>query len=197
MSTEHEVKAGESLLSLGGQYGLPPDSIWSDPANEQLRKKRQQPERIAPGDVVCIRDKKAKQESGNTEQRHRFRKKSSLGVVIRLDLDPNDASTHDGRFILESTDGAYHVEKTIQDDLIPGDQYVDLHYVGLRKEKSYRFKVIAEPGADPSIIFDNVTYAKLSDLSPAASGGDWEERTSPLPEDAAYPEEPDQEETST
>jgi hypothetical protein len=196
MPKQHEIEAGESLLSLSEQYGMPSDAIWNDPGNERLRKKRQHRERVAPGDVVSIPDIKVKEETANTDQRHRFIKKGSLGVVIQLDVDPTDASSHDDRFILESTDGAYHEEKTVRDDLVPGDQYVDLHYAGLNRKKRYRLLAVAEPGANPEIVFDNVPYAELSGLSSAAGDEDATEPTSPPGEDAAYPEEPDEEATS-
>jgi hypothetical protein len=194
MGTRHEVEKGESILSIAQEYGLLPDSIWNDPANDELRKKRKFADRLSAGDIVFIRDKKTKEESGSTEQRHRFKKKGGLGVMIRLDVDPNDASTHDDRFILESTDGTYRVEKTIQDDLVPGDKYLDLHYSGLHRDKSYRLEVVASGDSAPEIIFENVSYQELANLSPRAEGGDWEEGEPSNSEDVSYPEEPDQDE---
>jgi hypothetical protein len=85
MPTKHKVKQGECISSIAERYGLFPESIWEDPANAELKNKRKDPNILYPGDVVVIRDIKAKEESGDTEKRHRFRKKG-VPATLRIKI---------------------------------------------------------------------------------------------------------------
>lgn len=90
-----------------------------------------------------------------------------VDLIVRLDIDPNDASRRDDKFILTGSDG-YRSEKTVADDLVPGDRYVDLLYSGLYDDQSYSLQVIEAPGASPYYVFQNASYPSLSGLSPSA-----------------------------
>jgi hypothetical protein len=166
MPIEHIVKKGESILSIADKYGLLSDSVWNDPTNSKVRSKRQYPDRLTPGDILYIREKEIKEESGATEQRHRFRRKSNVGLVIRLDIDPNDSEGHDNCFVLSSTDGSYRSEKTVKDDLVPGDDYIDLFFSGLKETKSYTLEVVPPDEEAAQVVFENVPYSELAGLSP-------------------------------
>ena len=132
-----------------------------------------------------------------TEKTHTIEVKSlgGLRLWIRLDIDPADASTHDDRFVLSSTDGSYSAEKSVQDDQIPGDKCVDLHYAGLPKDKQKRYtlQVFTSDDAGPDLAFEDVPYVELAGLSPGAPSEDDVEIPSPGEEDS-YPEESEQEE---
>lgn len=54
------VRSGDYLSSIARNFGTTPDAIWSDPANADLKKKRRNPEILAPGDVLFLRRVKPK-----------------------------------------------------------------------------------------------------------------------------------------
>ncbi|NCO57524.1 MAG: hypothetical protein COW73_03595 [Nitrospirae bacterium CG18_big_fil_WC_8_21_14_2_50_70_55] len=85
MPINHRVREGETVASIAAPHGLAPETVWDDPANAQLKAQRGDPNILAPGDVVVVPDKRAKEESGATEQRHRFRTHRST-VTLRLVL---------------------------------------------------------------------------------------------------------------
>jgi hypothetical protein len=186
---------------LAHDSGLIIETIWGDPHNGDLRARRESWDRIGPGDDVFIRAIEKRTESGGTETRHRFRRKNEYGVVIRIDVDPEQVSSQDDRFVLKCGDGSYHEEKTIEDDLIRGDQFVDLHFSGLRLKKSYTLEVIPGAAAEAYTVFENVPYEELANLY-AAEGTEFEpqdvEQETLSEEDDAedeepYPDEPDEE----
>lgn len=193
MPTQHKVKKGETLLSIARHYGLLPETVWNDPSNAELRRKRKDPDVVQAGDVVVVRGRMLKEESGSTEQKHLFKRKAGLGLVIRLDMDPGQAPNRGERFVLASADGSYRAEKTVKDDLVPGDRYLDLHYSGLHKQKSYTLQVIAAEGDTPETIFENVPYGELAGLSGVSGSGTEQAVGQSTEEDAPYPEEPDEE----
>lgn len=84
---------------------------------------------------------------------------------VRLDVNPNDASSFDDLFVLTSTDGSYRAQKTVKDDQMPGDESVDLHFTGLKRSKSYTLKAHPSPGAAPVTLFEGVAYDSLAGLS--------------------------------
>lgn len=128
MSTEHKVKQGECLSSIAAKYGLFPDTVWDDPANADLKQRRGDPNVLAPGDVVVIPDKRAKEESGSTEKRHRFRKKgvpAKLKIQVMLDgkARANEAYvlSIDGVSSTGTTDGDGFVEADLPPDAREGE----------------------------------------------------------------------------
>jgi LysM repeat protein len=74
---EYKVKQGDCLSSIAERYGLFWEKVWNHPKNAKLKEKRKDPNILYPGDVVFVPDKDRKEESGATEQRHRFRKKGT------------------------------------------------------------------------------------------------------------------------
>ncbi len=81
---------------------------------------------------------------------------------VRLDIDPSLASSQDDAFRLFSSDGAWEQRRTIVDDLVPGDAWVDLAFEGLDPARSYSLEV--DPGADgpPYLVFEDVPRAELA-----------------------------------
>lgn len=75
MPTKHIVQAGDSIIQLAGDHGLFADTLWQDPGNAELRKKRKDMNDLLPGDIVVIPDKRAKEVSKPATQRHRFKRK--------------------------------------------------------------------------------------------------------------------------
>lgn len=81
MPLERKVKPGECIASIAAQHGFFPDTIWDDPANSDLKKLREDPNCLEPGDIVVIMDKRQVEVDASTEARHTFRKK---GVPEKL-----------------------------------------------------------------------------------------------------------------
>jgi N-acetylmuramoyl-L-alanine amidase len=55
MSTHpYVVRSGDYLTAIAFRFGTTVDEIWADPANAELKKRRANPEILAPGDVVFV-----------------------------------------------------------------------------------------------------------------------------------------------
>jgi hypothetical protein len=77
----HIVQQGEHLPELARKYGFTDFTvIWDLAENSQLNQDRH-PNVLYPGDKIFIPDKQIRQDSGQTEKRHRFRLK---GKPIKL-----------------------------------------------------------------------------------------------------------------
>lgn len=85
MPINHEVEQGESVISLSEEYGFFADTIWNDPDNAELKKKRKHKNILMPGDVVVIRDVRMKEVDKPTAKQHIFRRKG-IPALYRLQL---------------------------------------------------------------------------------------------------------------
>ena len=114
---EYKVKQGDCISSIAYRYGFFPDTIWNDPKNSELKQKRQDPNVLAPGDLVYIPDKRIREVSGATEQRHRFRKKGVPEKLV-VQFKNNDEARANEAYVLDidgqltegKTDGEGRVE---------------------------------------------------------------------------------------
>lgn len=80
-------------------------------------------------------------------------------AVIRIDILPEQAT--DDSFTIAATDGSYSVTKTVKDDLIPGDSYIDLLFAQLDTSKQYRLTHHHPETGKDYLYFDNVPYGNL------------------------------------
>jgi N-acetylmuramoyl-L-alanine amidase len=78
---EYTVRQGDSTASIAYERGFFWETIWNHSNNAELRQTRDNPNVLNPGDVIFIPDKRQKDVSAETDQRHRFRRK---GVPERL-----------------------------------------------------------------------------------------------------------------
>ena len=86
MSTDHVVQQGEHLSQIAKQYGFRDfNTVWNHPDNADLKKLRQSPNVLFPGDTVKIPDKTQKKESRPTGQKHSF-KLAGGRLLLRLAL---------------------------------------------------------------------------------------------------------------
>lgn len=81
-----EVAQGDSAESLAYQHGHFLDTVWLHPNNAALRKLRQNPHILFPGDALFIPAIEPKQAPASTDHRHRFKRRgvpSSLSFQLR------------------------------------------------------------------------------------------------------------------
>lgn len=72
MPTQHVVVQGECLSSIARDFGFSGfRALYDDPLNEELKKKRPNPNVLLPGDVVVIPDRGQKVLELPTGQKHR------------------------------------------------------------------------------------------------------------------------------
>lgn len=91
-------------------------------------------------------------------------------IIVRLDIEPEKSLDINDQFILSSTDGSYRVVKTVKDDLIPGDGYLDLQYDNLDTSKLFSLEVDDGEGAETLLYAYN--YASLSGFMPSLEEDD-------------------------
>jgi len=153
VSTDHVVQQGDHLSQIAEKYGFRDfKTIWNDPGNVELRKLRDSPNVLLPGDVVHVPDKRQKQESRSTDQTHRF-KVSDQRLFLHLALKDFDdeplANTKcelevDGKSNSLTTDGNGHIKVPIS---------------RTTKEATLKFK-------DPLVPFDVTVPIKIGHLDP-------------------------------
>jgi Putative peptidoglycan binding domain/LysM domain len=117
----YTVKQGDYISSIAEKHGLAPDKIWDHPDNANLKEKRKDQNILFPGDIVFIPYMEEKEESGATEQRHRFRFKADtlwLRIVFKDNNNEPIANTPyrlnlEGQTIEARTDGDGLLEQQI------------------------------------------------------------------------------------
>ena len=121
--SEYTVKQGDCISSIVHKNGLFWEKVWDHPNNSQLKEKRKDPNVLYPGDIVFVPDKEEKEESGATEQRHRFRKKgvpAKLHLQLLEDDEPRANESYtlivDGNLLSGTTDADGRLEQTVPPD---------------------------------------------------------------------------------
>jgi N-acetylmuramoyl-L-alanine amidase len=73
MGEYYTVKQGDYLSKISSENGFfDYTTIWNHPANAELKKKRQNPSVLYPGDTLFIPDKAPKTYSRPTDKNHTF-----------------------------------------------------------------------------------------------------------------------------
>lgn len=141
---DYEVREGDCMSSIAKSKGFFWETLWNDPANEELKSTREDPNVLMPGDRVTIREKMRKDEACAAEQRHRFKRKgepSKLNLCVRDDGEPVAEKPYvlevDGKEVASgSTDAAGNVQ--IQ---IPGNAQKGVLTVEVDEETKLEFKL--------------------------------------------------------
>jgi N-acetylmuramoyl-L-alanine amidase len=128
---EHTVVQGECITSIAQEHGFLWETLWNHPDNAELKRQRQDPNVLQPGDVVIIPEKEKKQESCASEQTHRFRRKG-CPALLRLRLLWDDEPRADESYVLEvdgeissgTTDGDGRLEHPIPPNARRGRLFV-------------------------------------------------------------------------
>ena len=79
--------------------------------NQQLKQERKNPNVLFPGDVVFVPERRAKEEDGTTEAKHRFRKKGLLSKVTLVLKDEDGNPRADADYSIE-INGQWYSGKT-------------------------------------------------------------------------------------
>ena len=126
---EYVAEPGDCVESVAFAHGFFWETLWNDPQNADVKKARKDPNVLLPGDRLHIPEKRIKEESGSTEQRHRFKLKgvpAQLRLKFCKDGEPRKNVPYtlwiDGRAIKGSTDG----EGMVIQPLMPGAGDVSL-----------------------------------------------------------------------
>jgi hypothetical protein len=123
MPIRHEIKQGESVISLSERHGLFADTIWNHPENAELKELRKNMNILMPGDILFIPDKKPKEVSRSTNEVHKFKRKG-IPALFRLQLFDVEEPRANQEYTLD-VDGQQYKGKTdsrgVLEQTIPTD----------------------------------------------------------------------------
>jgi N-acetylmuramoyl-L-alanine amidase len=87
MPDYYTVQQGDHLSKIAKDNGFTDyTAIWNHPENADLKKQRQNPNVLLPGDQIFVPDMEEKQESGATDKRHTFTVDKKI-LKLRLVLE--------------------------------------------------------------------------------------------------------------
>lgn len=98
-----------------------------------------------------------------TGRRHVFHLPRLPALHVRIQIDPKKPSSWDDRFVLEMSWKGKRLKqtKTVRDDKIDGDDFVDLVFTRCKEDATYSLKI--DPGSEgsPYFMFRDVPYSEL------------------------------------
>jgi len=118
MALVHKVEDGEHLSGIAKRFGFQNAmTLWNDPANSELRARRESPDVLLPGDEVHIPDRVAKTFTGATGTTH--------AITVRAQRLQLRLSLQDGTGVArKATPVALEVNGTSLDRTSDGDGHV-------------------------------------------------------------------------
>ena len=104
MPIKHSIQQGESTISLSERYGFFAQTIWDHGENAELKRLRKDMNVLLPGDKVVVPDKRLKEVSKPSDQKHRFRRKG-IPAKFRLQIFDGEKprAKQDYRFTIDGT----------------------------------------------------------------------------------------------
>jgi hypothetical protein len=125
MGSNYTVQQGDHLAKIAKEFGIPDyHRIWDAPENADLRKLRDNPHVLFPGDVIFVPDLEMRTESRATDALHSFTvKKKTLHLrIIAENYDFEPLATTPCQLQVEfentdlTTDGAGLIDLEIKND---------------------------------------------------------------------------------
>jgi hypothetical protein len=87
VAENYTVRQGDHLSRIAKAFGFSDfNTIWNDPNNAELKRQRQSPNVLFPGDSLYVPDRKLREESRGTDQTHQFTMKK-VDLKLRLILE--------------------------------------------------------------------------------------------------------------
>jgi N-acetylmuramoyl-L-alanine amidase len=125
----YTVRQGDCISSIASKNGLFWESLWNHADNSELKRNRQDPNALLPGDKVFVPEKEKASEDCATESKHRFR---ALGVPakmkVRLLVNEEPRANEKFRLYVDDvllregkTDGDGFIEEPIPPDCRSGN----------------------------------------------------------------------------
>ncbi len=96
----HTVQQGECLHSIAYERGFFWQTLWNHAENASLRRRRRTEHTLMPGDEIFIPDSQTREESAQTDRRHRYRRRG-VPAQLRIQLLANDQPRADLPYVLE------------------------------------------------------------------------------------------------
>jgi hypothetical protein len=120
---EYKVKQGDCLASIAEAHGFFWETLWNLPENSELQRRHQEPTILMPGEIVHIPDLTMKQESGDTEQQHSFRRKGTPAMLRLQIMRPAEPEEEEppGQEEVEVPEEE-PMEVTEEDPILPDDE---------------------------------------------------------------------------
>jgi hypothetical protein len=125
MPENYVVQQGDHLARIAKAFGFSDwHTIWSHPNNADLKKNRQNPNVLYPGDLLYLPDRQLRQEPCSTDNKHGFMKKASdlkLRLTLRDQYEQPIANASCNLILgaksgTVTTDGSGKIEADIQPD---------------------------------------------------------------------------------
>ena len=114
--------------SVALEQGLNPDTVWNHPENAELKRRRENPNVLMPGDKLIVPEKKSEPVSAGTESKHQFRLKdvpAKLKIQITQNRKPvaneDYELTLDGVSHSGTTDGEGRLEHAVPPNAKEGE----------------------------------------------------------------------------
>ncbi|WP_217807068.1 peptidoglycan-binding protein [Andreprevotia lacus] len=104
MSTPHTIAPGDAIAALATAAGLSAEAVWTHADNAALRRQREVPQQLQPGDVVRIPQAEAKAVAAATGQRHMFRR-HGVPAFYRARILAHDGTPRANEAFVADVDG--------------------------------------------------------------------------------------------
>lgn len=171
----HIVEAGECLASIAHAHGFFWETLWDLPENEELRREREDPNMLLPGDRVMVPPPRAKSADAPVDRRHRFRRR---GVPEKLRLRFLDADQQPRAGLVYKLDLAGKVQDGALDDdgylevwIPPQEVRARLAFLHPETEQTIDYYEL-DIGHLPPIDSGEGIAARLANLGLLSPGGD-------------------------